>query len=354
MNKLVFRIIGALASSLIIVSVFVPFISAYGNFQSLWEANQTVGMVYIPIMIIVFGIIGVLGFAINIKTEFVYISFGAMLFYLIMETIPILKQGTFNYLGMGYYFLLIGTIIIGIMTFICKLNTRKKVKKIEQENNTEEQSILNQIDKLYDGDNSNVINMNTYPESVKPLSSVQNKIESYESEQVTVNPVMEVPQQAPIMLEPVQELNQNLVNPVVSEFTNQSMINDNIQNQIDTQIESYEREQVTVNPVIEVPQQAPAMLEPVQELNQNLVNPTFSQFNNQNIQNQNLGLQDSTEILFEQKLEESSVQNNNPVVSEFSNSIPQTFINPAPINSGYEIKKDEVQKNNSGNLDIFN
>ena len=65
-NRLVFRIIGALASALIIVSVFIPFISTTGFTQSLWEANKLINALYLPIMIIVFGSIGVLVFSTNI------------------------------------------------------------------------------------------------------------------------------------------------------------------------------------------------------------------------------------------------------------------------------------------------
>ena len=104
-NKLIFRILGALSSALIIVSVFVPFVSVTGYSQSLWQTHSAVGTIYLPIMIIVFGAIGVILFAINKKTELVYASCGALIFFLIMQTIPVIDQGVFKTLGIGYYFL---------------------------------------------------------------------------------------------------------------------------------------------------------------------------------------------------------------------------------------------------------
>ena len=83
-SKLIFRILGALASALIIASVFIPFVSVTGYSQSLWQANELVGTLYLPIMIIVFGAIGVIVFSINIKTELAYTSSGALLFFLII------------------------------------------------------------------------------------------------------------------------------------------------------------------------------------------------------------------------------------------------------------------------------
>ena len=117
-NKLIFRIIGALASALIIVSVFIPFISVTGYSTSLWESYKIINSLYLPIMIIVFGAIGALFFALNIKTEFAYMSTGAIIFFLVMQTIDVLNQGLFNTLSIGYYLLALGAILTGIMSFL--------------------------------------------------------------------------------------------------------------------------------------------------------------------------------------------------------------------------------------------
>ena len=100
-KKLIFRIIGALSSALIIASVFIPFVNVTGYSQSLWGTHQAVGTLYLPIMIIVFGLIGVIFFSLNIKTEFAYSTAGALLFFLIMQTVQIIDQGTFNTLSVG-------------------------------------------------------------------------------------------------------------------------------------------------------------------------------------------------------------------------------------------------------------
>ena len=95
-NKLVFRILGALSSALIIASVFIPFVSVTGYSQSLWQTHSAVGTIYLPIMIIVFGVIGVLVFSTGFKTELAYASAGGLLFFLIMQTIPVIDQNLFK------------------------------------------------------------------------------------------------------------------------------------------------------------------------------------------------------------------------------------------------------------------
>ena len=148
-NKLIFRILGALASALIIVSVFVPFVSVTGYSPSLWETYELTNSLYLPIMIIVFGAIGVIFFALNIKTEFAYMSVGAIFFFAIMQTIDILDQGVFNTLSVGYYFLVIGALLTGIMAFLTNLKSKKKVEVVEEVKKEEEASMIDQIDKLY-------------------------------------------------------------------------------------------------------------------------------------------------------------------------------------------------------------
>ena len=110
-NKLIFRILGALASALIIVSVFIPFVSVSGYTQSLWDAYKVSEALYLPIMIIVFGGVGVLFFSINIKTEFAYSTSGALLFYTITETVSFVNQDMLDSLGIGYDCFVIGTIL---------------------------------------------------------------------------------------------------------------------------------------------------------------------------------------------------------------------------------------------------
>lgn len=175
-NKLIFRILGALASALIIVSVFIPFVSVTGYSQSLWQAHSSVGTIYLPIMIIVFGAIGVIFFSINIKTELAYTSSGALLFFLIMQTIPIIDQGTFGTLSVGYYCLVIGTVLTGIMAFLCNLKTKQKVVTKQEEEVVKEVSMIDQIDKLYNDQSVNTPNVdnNILDNIIQPLPVQEN------------------------------------------------------------------------------------------------------------------------------------------------------------------------------------
>ena len=124
-NKLVFRILGALSSALIIVSVFVPFVDVDGYSPSLWQSNSET--LYFPILIIAFGVLGILLFCINKKTEFAYSATGAILFFIITETVRVIGEEAFRSLGAGYYFLIIGAILTTIMTFLLNLKSNQNM-----------------------------------------------------------------------------------------------------------------------------------------------------------------------------------------------------------------------------------
>lgn len=124
-KNLIFRILGALSSALIIISVFVPFISSY----SLWETYNLTNSLYLPILIIIFGVIGSLFFSLGVKTEFAYMSTGATMFFLVCQTIEIIDFKMFN---IGYYFLLIGSLLTGIMAFLTNLKSKtSEIRSIE-------------------------------------------------------------------------------------------------------------------------------------------------------------------------------------------------------------------------------
>ena len=233
-NKLVFRILGALASALIVVSVFIPFISVTGYSTSIWESNQLTNSLYLPIMIIVFGVIGIIFFALNIKTEFAYMSTGAITFFLVMQTIDILDQGAFNTLGIGYYSLIIGTLLTGIMAFLTNLKIKNKIEEEPPVLSNNEPTMLDQIDKLY---NEQAISQNEIspiqpidnviePIPVQPINSVQSApiepIVSTEVPNVAVEQPVEqvVPVQSIPVVEPQPQVIQQPVNPVIQEFSN--------------------------------------------------------------------------------------------------------------------------------------
>jgi len=247
-NKLVFRIFGALASALIIVSVFIPFIKVTGYSPSLWQSHSLAGTLYLPIMIIVFGAIGVLFFSINIKTELAYATSGALTFFLVMQTIPVIDQGTFKALGVGYYCLAIGTILTGIMAFICNFRTKQKeIKNVTDVPNTI--SMIDQIDKLYNDQNNSNNNIENVIQPIPLDANIINNsipVENNFSNEVEMNSDNQV-------INPIQNLEQ----PVV-----------NIQSQATTEIVSEQQisEPVQVNPVVtefNVPVQQPVQVNPV-------------------------------------------------------------------------------------------
>ena len=276
-KKIIFRIIGALASALIIVSVFVPFINVTGYTTNLWESFETTKSLYLPIMIIVFGAIGVIFFALNIKTEFAYMSTGAISFFVIMRTIDILNQGTFHTLSIGYYFLVIGAVLTGIMAFLTNLKTKEKAKDVVPAMQSTETTMLDQIDKLY----NDQVSTQTEISPIQPVDSVVTSIpvqpieqvisqqlpieQPQPLDQVQVNQIMQPTQQVqPVpqveaMQQPVnpvlQEFAMPISNPVIQEFSTpqmnqQSLIQERpVSVPISTPTQAIE-EPVKVNPVI--------------------------------------------------------------------------------------------------------
>ena len=242
-KKLVFRILGALASALIIVSVFVPFVSVTGYSYSLWGSNLETNSLYLPIMIMVFGVIGVIFFSLNIKTEFAYMSTGAIIFFLVVQTIDILNQGVFNTLSIGYYCLVVGAILTGLMAFLMNLKGKQNIKTqvVAEINQSQTPSVMAQIDGLY----SNPNQLNDIP-TIQPISVQPNdnlaSIQPMESQiqpmsiQSTDNlapiqPVQPIEQQQDISLEPQKNAESiaaietiplgepQPVNPVLKQFT---------------------------------------------------------------------------------------------------------------------------------------
>lgn len=302
-NKLIFRILGALSSALIIVSVFVPFVKVTGYSQSLWQAN--VNTMYLPIIIIVFGAIGVLLFAINLKTELVYSTTGALIFFLVMQTVPIVKQGTFSTLNVGYYFLVIGTLVTGIMTFICGIKTKQKVLEEVKEEEPKEDSMINQIDRLYENQTvqSNELEINQV-EMIQPLQTIQ-------------------------PLETTVQNNTSLNMPI--EESESENINDLLQPAMENN--TLEKSQVEETPIVEESFEQPKIVEE-QPLVNNLSNPVISEFE--------APVQESVQVSnpvvseFEVPMQEISTPVSNPVVSEFEAPKQEVPVQPTnPVTSEF-------------------
>ena len=270
-NKLMFRILGALASALIVVSVFIPFVSVTGYSTSIWDSNEITNSLYLPIMIIAFGAIGILFFSLNIKTEFAYMSTGAITFFIVMQTIDILDQGLFNTLGIGYYLLILGTLLTGLMAFLTNLKSKKKIQETSPVLINNQPTMLDQIDKLY---NDQAIPKNEIspiqpittviePIPVQPIDSIQSipiepiveaqvpnvTIEQSVEQVPNVVPAQPIPVVEPQSVVPVQPIIQQ-VNPVVQEFSNTVPTNPVVQEFSMSQVNSHQVVQPEVQSVI--------------------------------------------------------------------------------------------------------
>lgn len=321
MNKnLICRILGALASALIIVAVFVPFVSVTGYSTSLWETFEVSNSLYLPIMIIVFGIIGVIFFSLNKKTEFAYMSTGAITFFLVVYTIDVMNQGVFNTLSVGYYFLVIGTVLTGIMAFLTNLKSNKK--QIETPINTPvESNKLGQIDNLYNTQNIDNASLVQPVPNIEPIPVIQ-PINSVVQEQPiqpqvienNVNPVPVLEQ--PVMQQPIQipenpvlgEYSQP-VNPVIQEFTS-GPIEQPIEKQPDVVLQ--QSEQISNNSAI-------------QDLSQP-INPVLQEFS----QPINPVIQEFTSSPIEQTIVKQPELAENPKPQIQENPSLQDFMNPVP------------------------
>ena len=286
-KKLVFRILGALASALIIVSVFVPFVSVTGYSYSLWGSNLETNSLYLPIMIMVFGVIGVIFFSLNIKTEFAYMSTGAIIFFLVVQTIDILNQGVFNTLSIGYYCLVVGAILTGLMAFLMNLKGKQNIKTqvVAEINQSQTPSVMAQIDGLY----SNPNQLNDIP-TIQPISVQPNdnlaSIQPVES-QIQPMSIQSTDNLAPI--QPVQP-NDNLasIQPMESQIQPMSIQStDNlapiqpvqpIEQQQDISLEPQKNAE-SIAAIETIPLGEPQPVNPVlKQFTQPEVNPTLQEF----------------------------------------------------------------------------
>ena len=318
-KKLIFRILGALAGALIIVGCFVPFISAYGSSISLWTQYGKVGTLYLPIMIIVFGVIAVVFFSLNIKTEFAYMTTGAVLFYVIMETVNGIDL--FEFFSVGYYFLAIGSILTGVMAFLCNLKSEVKTSHLPIDEKVEQPSMVQQIDKLYNEQQSNTIeeipyqiNSEINPLPIQPL-------------QPTISPV----DVAPVNLQEVNtkaEQESNQMNPLGNNTSN-----------------------VPVNPVIQQFTQSPvvpevAPVQPTQVVPSNNVQPQTAPV-------QNNVVEPTIPVSAPTIAEEQTPIQPNPVVSSFVTPEPNSMLQNPNANTQSTILAPQQPTNNNSGLDIF-
>lgn len=329
-DKLFMRVLGAISSALIIVSVFVPFSTIVDT--GLFELYDNLDMIYVPITIIVFGAIGVLAFSINIKTEFAYTTVGAISFFLIMQTMEVLNNGIgLSKFSLGYYFLLIGDLLTLIFTFLSNLKRKKIVSPVIIEDNS---SIPVSNQNIY----SNLQGVN----QVHQTPNINN-MQQTQGLNMAINNQMQVPNLGiNNQIQPQQPINQN-INPINLDQT--SVLNSNLisPNGNIKQINET-HPQVSTEPINNA---NPISLEPIPELNVNLTSL------NSNIPPIAPVIQPQNETVDMPKM--------NPVLAEFTNNNLQQVQNNKS-NSTNTFLNNQVNQTNTNNqsnsttpssLDIF-
>ena len=345
-KKLIFRILGALASALIIVSVFVPFVSVTGYSYSIWGSNEVTNSLYLPIMIIVFGAIGVIFFSLNIKTEFAYMSTGAIAFFLIVQTVDILNQGVFNTLSIGYYCLVIGAVLTGLMTFLLNLKSNKNnvdyVPTMEESPN-----VLAQMDGLYNNDQ-------TLQNNISPIQPIEPVVQPIPVQPVEIaEPIQPIEPVAPI--QPIGEQQPNPVLESTQSIESTQMI-ESIQpvNTIQP-IQSNE----TINTVAPIESVQPLeSLQSIQPLEAQQVNPVLDQFNyNPVVQEFSMPTQSVEPVIQQQSLNNvepmpnmSETESVNPVVQDFMNT---GSLNKQQPNLNQQTQAVPQVNQTMGGVDIF-
>ena len=319
-KKLIFRILGALSSALIIVSVFVPFVYNGGYTQSLWNEYNVLNQLYLPIILIVLGAFGVLFLSLNVKPELAYITSGGGLFFAVTQAFSFINQKQFNSLNVGYYFLLIGSVLTAIMSFLISM---KKVK-VKEENVTEpasNNSMLEQIDRLYNNENQTVEPIQQI-NNIQPISPIQ------PIEPIPLNPDIQqtntvIPDVKPIEVannENNISMQQPMPNPVLTQFS-QPVLNNEvpvINNQTNTQNSAN----------IQQPVQNPALA----QFSQPVLNNEVPVINNINNSQNNTGIQQPVQNPVMQEFNSSMQNNNTGLQTNNINSNNQTDIFGQPIN----------------------
>ena len=95
---------------LLIVSVFLPYANQFSVTSSLWNILSSSRLIYIFL-----GIFVIVVYLFNKKTELAYLAAGYGFFISISI---IIEKGGFSGLSVGFYLILISSIIIGVLTLM--------------------------------------------------------------------------------------------------------------------------------------------------------------------------------------------------------------------------------------------
>ena len=108
----VFSIVAIGCGLIIILSVFLPYITYFSSPYSLWKLESASSYMYILL-----GLLVIFVYMINKKTELSYLSVGYCVFTSISNIISI---DGISGLSIGFYLILVSSIIIGVITFLYK------------------------------------------------------------------------------------------------------------------------------------------------------------------------------------------------------------------------------------------
>ncbi len=211
------RITGVIFSLLIIASVFLPYNSVNNN--PLFSPKNS-GELILSIVIILFGVVSIILYALNFYIEFPISTSGAVLFFVVIEAVYAIGNKTFSEFSTGYYLLALGAILLFINTIIMILSSKSSKKEEITVTQPEVNTVTESINNIYEGGTINEVTIKTLNNQavvepvqpiVEPVQSVQPVVEPVQPVQPVVEPVQSV---QPIV-EPVQPV-QPIVEPVQS------------------------------------------------------------------------------------------------------------------------------------------
>ncbi len=106
----IFGIVTMSCGLLIIISIFLPYVTYYSTSASLWKIEDSSRFIYILL-----GLLVIFVYLINKKTELSYLTVGFGAFTTISNIISI--EG-FEGLSIGFYLILLSSLTIGVLTFL--------------------------------------------------------------------------------------------------------------------------------------------------------------------------------------------------------------------------------------------
>lgn len=235
------------------------------------------------------------------------------------------------------------------MAFLCNLKSKVKISQISVNENIVQPSMVQQIDKLYNEQQSNVVEETPYqinseinPLPIQPLQSTVSNlgVEPIDLQQVNsqVQSVQEVSNQ-------VNPLGNNIsnvpVNPVIQQFTQNSAVSSvtPVQPSQGVQLNNMQPQVSSVqnNNVDQIP------IQPTQGVLSNDIQPQVAPIQN-NVVEQVLPTMNEEQIIAQP----------NPVVSSFTNSDQNSILqNSNPNIQSSTILASQQPTNNNSGLDIF-